>query len=136
MKNRLFYAEFGDADAAPAAAADEKSRKKVSDAFRVSFDNSQKKFFGLVRDGIFALLALVLFALSFAPVYGVRSSAYSPEYTTVDIIGMMFDLTADWDDEKYYEEYRDASEEFSEKYDEARKRAIMPKCGGLPTAGV
>lgn len=67
MKNRLFYAEFGDADAAPAAAADEKSRKKVSDAFRVSFDNSQKKFFGLVRDGIFALLALVLFALSFAP---------------------------------------------------------------------
>ncbi len=121
MRNRLFYAEFGDADAAPAAAADEKSRKKVSDAFRVSFDNSQKKFFGLVRDGIFALLALVLFALSFAPVYGVRSSAYSPEYTTVDIVGMMFDLTADWDDEKYYEEYRDASEEFSEKYDEARK---------------
>ena len=121
MKNRLFYAEFGDADAAPAAAAEENSRKKVSDAFRVSFDNSQKKFFGLVRDGIFALLALVLFALSFAPVYGVRSSAYSPEYTTVDIIGMMFDLTADWDDEKYYEEYRDASEEFSEKYDEARK---------------
>lgn len=121
MKNRLFYAEFGDADAAPAAAAEENSRKKVSDAFRVSFDNSQKKFFGLVRDGIFALLALVLFALSFAPVYGIRSSAYSPEYTTVDIIGMMFDLTADWDDEKYYEEYRDASEEFSEKYDEARK---------------
>ncbi len=121
MKNRLFYAEFGDADAAPAAAADENSRKKVSDAFRVSFDNSQKKFFGLVRDGIFALLALVLFALSFAPVYGIRSSAYSPEYTTVDIVGMMFDLTADWDDEKYYEEYRDAREEFSEKYDEARK---------------
>lgn len=121
MKNRLFYAEFGDADAAPAAAADENSRKKVSDAFRVSFDNSQKKFFGLVRDGIFALLALVLFALSFAPVYGIRISSARPEYPTVDIVGMMFDLTADWDDEKYDEEYRATWKEFSEKYDEARQ---------------
>lgn len=121
MKKHLFYAEFGDADAAPAAAAEEKSKKKVSDVFRISFDDSQKRFFGLVRDGIFALLALVLFALSFAPVYGIRSSAYSPEYTTVDIVGMMFDLAADWDDEEYYEEYEAAFEEFSEKYNEARK---------------
>ena len=61
----------------------------------VSFSGEQKRFFAAVRDGLFALIALLLFALSFAPVY---SAGEELRLSNTDIVAMMFDTAYDEND--------------------------------------
>lgn len=61
----------------------------------VTFSGEQKRFFAAVRDGLFALIALLLFALSFAPVY---SAGEELRLSNTDIVAMMFDTAYDEND--------------------------------------
>lgn len=95
-------------------------------AFGVSFDASQKRFFALVKSGILAVFALVLFALSFAPVHNVKGREHDTRYSNVSIIAMMFDTAYEWDADDA-EKWNDKMDNLVKERTQARRQGNFDK---------